>query len=205
MTLHRDDETDLGRFFAESGRAQRSIQGPILEKMMLRSVRRKKSKEPITARPTAETRTVYAVEPDVSDHALFGRVSRKLQMVTRRHYAVLAVFYGDEGARCAEHQGLARIVALYMLTKPGQKLAEQERKSGAADLSTLELIQNAVTRSKKTGAPAPLLDMVTQAHARAVELQERAEAAYTKAGDEVDAGRPKAERPRWLRVVGDGE
>lgn len=225
MTLSNKDALDLHNYFAVVGQQQRSIQGPILDKMWasrpwsseqdaiafykregwdppVNPWVKSKSKPELTAKPTSSGKEEEpSYEMDTEYIELMGRVSRRLSMISVRHRAALALFYGDEGAVCAERmRKYGRIVSLFGMTKTGREIAKREKKAaGALKVTRAQLIQNAVGAAELAESPSA---SVAEAHAQAFDLRMKAERAYSEAGDRVMAERAAKKPRRHLGLVG---
>lgn len=208
MTLSHDDAKDLERYYYLAGRAQRSIQGPMLERAAMMAAHCKPVGE-ITARPTAEVRDEPRTEFDEELIETIGRVSRKLRMISARHQHVLEALHGDAGACCAERmKKYGRLVSIFQFTEAGREIVRREKEVAKAGGSRLrikvgEIVQNAVSRSEVGAAGvAHMTDaLVRQAHDQALELQHKAETAYTDAGRKLEELRPAMPRRNPVRAV----
>lgn len=180
MTLSSEDLSDLTRFFSSAGHQQRSIQGPILERAWLMQPPPAEPGVEITARPTAEVREAPRVEPDVSDFELFGRVSRKMRTLHGIYRLALERFHGDAGVAFAvTHKAHGSHAALHELTKPGRALLKLERADAERQKTKIERSAAEMEESARARTVAELLALKA-----AVELKDRAEAAYARAGRE---------------------
>lgn len=223
MLSHRDAK-DLKRYYYLAGRAQRSIQGPMLERMAMMGVACRKPVGEITARPTAEVREEPRTEFDEELIETFGRVSTRLRTMPVRMQRVLEAFHGDDGECCeARMKRYGRIVSVFAMTEAGKSILKHEkriaRKRGGErfKVSEVQLMQNAVSASD--AEPSTTDADIVRAHVQALALLEQAEDAYTKAtaqtipdteklrGMDVLEWRRRADRPRRVlrglrKVVG---
>lgn len=210
MTLSIADARDLEDFFSRSGFALRSIQGPIQDRLILLSYDGPKSKEPLTARPSSRANhgEEPRSEPNEADLEVFGRVSRKLSMLSARHRATLELYYGDAGAVASINAKKAggRIVALFPLTAAGRALVKRERlaQGGKVRLkqSNAEVLQKAVERYEKAAAGDPaapgdeLTVSIGAARVQAERLRDQAEEAYTAASQRLNLERKNPAYPK---------
>lgn len=151
--LNADDQSDLHRYF-RLGYFFKSTCGPMLDRAELFSLpsEARRSKEPITARPTAEVKIQPKAEPRSEDLELFGRVSRRLSRVARRHALALEAYYGDAGSGAAlRSPRYGAIVSLFPLLKAWPEIAKRERKGSKLELTDQEIAQNLASR-RESGA-----------------------------------------------------
>ena len=208
MSLSHKDARDLYEYFTYAGQAERSIQGPILDKMWLMSLKHRKAREPITARPTAESRDVARVEPNLEKLEVFGRVSRKMRRLSAANRAILEAFHGDEGSCAAERsKKYGRISCLFRFTEAGKALIRAQRAESKLRLTPAQLMQNAVSKQEIEADKGVSSVSLSQAQLQAIELKEKAEDAYSAltAADKAEEERKKRDgevkRPRKLRIV----
>lgn len=204
--MRLEDGWDLDKYFAIVGRAERSIQGPMLDRARSLHVATKKSTEELTARPKSRGRTEPSGRVDEQVFALLGRVDRLLRTLPRRTRQILESYHGDDGACCAEQmkKRYGRIVAVFGYTVAGQALLGRERKLSrklAPDLkvTTLALIQNAVSRYDHESDKRD--NDVVLAHIQALEAIRQAQDAYGAAAERDRVARDQAAAAARVRRV----
>lgn len=155
MRLSPYDEASLSWYFGE-GQAcfERSTMGAQLDRLALFGMQHAPSPElvaaraewreqpwleppgALTARPRAESRQSSGYTPDETALSRFARVSRRLRevgAVDALSAAVLAAYYGDQGARWGRlPQG--RVFAVAPLTEAGFELLRRASSQGTARL-----------------------------------------------------------------------
>ena len=204
MTLSHQNARDLDLFFQRVGHFQRSISGPMYEKMFLFAVDKKEldRERVLTARPTAEIRAEPSTSPAVEEIEFLGKVNNRLGRCMRKHRVALELFWGDEGACCAERlRKYGRIVSLFALTQAGKKLLRRESDmvpDSQVLVTPSQIIQNAVSRQELQGAVDLLIATATR---QALEIKEAAENAYTEADAWFNTQRPQPMPRAFVRLV----
>jgi len=195
------DEAALDWFFGEGQTlSERSTMGSMLERAEMFHVPRPAPDEELrlalldwhehpwleppgalTARPTLGAPPPSGQAPDESRLQRYAYVSRRLCRVAERealHVAVLAAFYGDQGARWGRTPH-GRIFAVYALTDAGTELLKRARRRTAARVarSASEELGAVAEVERVQPQPARAL-LLEQARRQAMRLYEHACAAW---------------------------
>lgn len=145
-------------------------------------IRKKHSRNPLTARPKKDSGEGSGYTPDDSALTRYAIVSRRLDLVAAAHgkamVEVLVAYYGDVGSRWGRTPH-GRLFAVYALTGAGHKLVRMSmaRTSEGITLSAAERI-GVEAETEKTQPKPNRRALLDAAAGQALTLYERASAAW---------------------------